>query len=300
MPRIDAAIAILDLCGMADPAYFSPQVETARRFHLKAVSGRMRIAVASGGFERCAPGYVVERGHFPFFTVEMIVRGRGEARLGARVWDLGPGSVFCYGPRMPHRIASAGGPMEKWFLACAPEGATRVFSEYGLRPGVHGRVAPGGLIAALWGELVDAALGDRAGRAELCGAVAEVLVSRIGRDMVAAGGPPDAAQATFMRCRAVIEARFEELETLGAAAAACHVDPAYLCRLFRRFGGESPYRFLQHLRMNRAAEWLAGTGLPVKAVAGKLRLEDPFHFSRLFRRVMGVSPSEFRRRRGVG
>ena len=71
------------------------------------------------------------------------------------------------------------------------------------------------------------------------------------------------------------------------------MDPAYLCRLFGRFGHQSPYRYLVRLRMAQAARRLQSPGTLVKQVAGDLGFTDPFHFSRTFKRVFGVSPGRF-------
>jgi AraC-like DNA-binding protein len=59
--------------------------------------------------------------------------------------------------------------------------------------------------------------------------------------------------------------------------------------------GISPARAFTAHRMARAAELLAGTGLPVKAVADRLGFSNPFHFSRVFHRTHGCTPSGFRR-----
>ena len=100
------------------------------------------------------------------------------------------------------------------------------------------------------------------------------------------------ALATFERCRRHIEAHFLQLHTLEEAAAACHVDVAYLCRLFRRFLDDTPFRYLQRLQMQWAAERLHTSGRLIREVADDLRI-DPFQFSRTFKRIHGVSPSAF-------
>ena len=84
---------------------------------------------------------------------------------------------------------------------------------------------------------------------------------------------------------------------LEQVARECHVDRAYLCRLFRRYDQQTPYRFLMRLKMNLAAERLQHPGVLVKQVAAQLGFDDPFHFSRTFKSMFGVSPQRFRRLR---
>ena len=56
----------------------------------------------------------------------------------------------------------------------------------------------------------------------------------------------------------------------------CHVDPAYLCRLFGRYDHQSPYQFLLRLKMNLAAERLQDPAALVKQVAAESALPTPF------------------------
>jgi AraC-like DNA-binding protein len=97
---------------------------------------------------------------------------------------------------------------------------------------------------------------------------------------------------TFTRCRQHLEEHFLRIKTAEEAARECHIDAAYLCRLFARFARQSPYGFLQRLQMNHAAALLEGGQHLVREVADVFGM-DPFHFSRTFKRVHSVPPSIF-------
>jgi AraC-like DNA-binding protein len=84
------------------------------------------------------------------------------------------------------------------------------------------------------------------------------------------------------------------LRTLQQIASECHVNNAYLCRLFRRYDNQTPYQYLLRLKMNFAAECLRQPGVLVKQVAEEAGFADPFHFSRVFTSVFGLSPVAFR------
>jgi AraC-like DNA-binding protein len=103
------------------------------------------------------------------------------------------------------------------------------------------------------------------------------------------------AHETYRRCRQYMQDHWLHLLTLEQAARECHVAPAYLCRLFRRFDRQSPYQFLLRLKMTHAAERLAAPDSSVKQVADFLGFDDRFHFSRVFKRVIGVSPGQYAR-----
>jgi AraC-like DNA-binding protein len=121
--------------------------------------------------------------------------------------------------------------------------------------------------------------------------VAIVRAARIG------GTSERQALAAFERCRQYLEAHFLTLRTIEEAAGACHLNVSYLSRLFRRFQGEPPFRTLQRLQMQWAAERLDASNSLIREVADELAI-DPFQFSRTFKRVHGVSPSAFLRTRG--
>jgi AraC-like DNA-binding protein len=74
--------------------------------------------------------------------------------------------------------------------------------------------------------------------------------------------------------------------------------PAELRSAVRRAAGCSPKDYLLGIRLGRAKELLAGTELPVAAVARRVGYDDPAYFSRLFTRRVGLAPVRFRAQQG--
>lgn len=70
-----------------------------------------------------------------------------------------------------------------------------------------------------------------------------------------------------------------------------------LRRMFSAQLGTTPMAYLQSLRLNRARDLLAKTGLEVKEVAARVGYADALYFSKAFRRAHGQSPSRFAGRR---
>jgi AraC family transcriptional regulator of adaptative response / methylphosphotriester-DNA alkyltransferase methyltransferase len=63
--------------------------------------------------------------------------------------------------------------------------------------------------------------------------------------------------------------------------------------------GETTFRtHLTAVRMQRAADMLAGGRLTVREVAHRVGYRQPAQFAKAFRRMMGVSPSDWRELRG--
>jgi AraC-like DNA-binding protein len=77
-------------------------------------------------------------------------------------------------------------------------------------------------------------------------------------------------------------------------ARAAGVSEAHLQELFRAAAGVSPMEYVIRLRLRRAMDLLARTGLPVGQVAERCGFASPYYFARLFRRRLGVAPSGYR------
>lgn len=83
--------------------------------------------------------------------------------------------------------------------------------------------------------------------------------------------------------------------TLNQLAKHCGVTPEYLCRLFRRHLGITPWQYLERLRLRVAHYLLQETGLSVADVAFLAGFNDLRHFQRLFKRAYGKIPKSVQR-----
>lgn len=71
--------------------------------------------------------------------------------------------------------------------------------------------------------------------------------------------------------------------------------PGHLSRLFRRHYGCGFQRYLQDLRLDKAAYLLRESRLPVQRIAKRVGYADVSRFGQHFRRRFGESPGEWRR-----
>jgi AraC-like DNA-binding protein len=88
-------------------------------------------------------------------------------------------------------------------------------------------------------------------------------------------------------------ARPLDVPTLASVA---HVSPAHFSREFRATFGETPHRYLQRRRVERAMELLRETELPVTEICLDVGFGSLGTFSRTFRTIVGESPSNYRAR----
>lgn len=277
------------------PAIFSTQVSDARYYYLNLDPPcGATLTVVCGGCERCDPDYEIRRSGFPYSGLEFVAEGRGALTLGKRHHDLRPGMVFSYGPDTSCRIRNdPDAPMLKYFIDfVGNEGTSRLaatpvgIGQAAQMPAIHEA-------AELFEMLQREAGRGTAGAHDICAMLLRVLFIKL-QDAV----PPDTgvasqAAATYRRCRHAIDERYLELDSLADIADCVHLDPSYVCRLFRHYGQTTPYAYLVYRKMTHAAQVLLSAGMLVKEVAADMGFSDPYHFSRLFKACHGVSPRRF-------
>jgi AraC-like DNA-binding protein len=278
------------------PEFFSAQVSAARRFYLNLQPPRgTRLAVVCGGVEHCAPDYEIRRETFPFYSIEYVAHGEGQLKLGRRSHALKPGIIFAYGPGVRQHITSnPRKPLVKYFVDFAGTQSEQWVQRAGLAPGKVSQVFPPNDIQPLFDELIRSGQRDTRHSPELCRQLLECLGVKLLEARAPLKEAESAAFATYQASRQFVQEHFHRLRTLEQVAQECHLDTAYLCRLFRRYDHQSPYLFLTRLKMNEAAGQLQQPGALVKNVAADLGFANPFHFSRVFKSVFGISPDEFR------
>lgn len=91
-----------------------------------------------------------------------------------------------------------------------------------------------------------------------------------------------------------MQQNISQLLTLDELARLVNFSTSHYSALFRRKTGFSPIEYFNHLKIQKACQFLHFTDLRVKEIADKLGIEDPYYFSRMFSKLMGVSPNQYR------
>ncbi len=278
-----------------DPDFFSHQVTEARRFYLGlALRPRDAYSVVCGGMERCEPQYRVSRAKFPFYSVEFVLRGYGEFRSRAKTHRLTPGTIFTYGPGEAHEITGDGrSPLVKYFLDFGGRRGREYLRTCNLQVGGTAQTSAPEHVRRIFEDLIDAGLRQSAYQSSICSVIGQHLLLRIAETSTPLSARNSIALGTYESCRQYIKEHYRSIESLRDLAGKCNFDPSYICRVFQRYEGQSPWKLIVQLRMRDAAERLQASGAVVKNVAAELGFKDVFQFSRTFRRVFGVSPRHF-------
>ncbi len=290
----------IDRTMLGRRSLLSKQVGEARYFFLDlAATRRPGPVVAMGGREVCDPDYVIQRDTYAFHVLEVVTAGEGTVVLDGRAHALAAGSVFATAPHTRCEIRThPQRPLTKYFVCFGGAGCAPRLARAGLAPGRVRAVAGIGEVASAVEDLLrEGRLASRQTR-ELCGHLFEVVLLKIASLAGRPTAQTDLAREHFVRCKTVIDAGADRLMSLAEIARAAALEPSSVCRLFRRFQGTSPHRYLLRRKMNLAAELLMEQGGLVKEVSARVGFADPFHFSRVFKSVHGMSPRTFVRSLG--
>lgn len=100
---------------------------------------------------------------------------------------------------------------------------------------------------------------------------------------------------SLLRARDEMDRRYAEPLDVAALAAVAGVSAAHFSRTFRDVFGETPHRYLQRRRVERAMYLLRATDTSVTDVCFDVGFGSLGTFSRTFRAIVGLSPSGYRK-----
>jgi AraC family transcriptional regulator of arabinose operon len=84
--------------------------------------------------------------------------------------------------------------------------------------------------------------------------------------------------------------------TLPDLASSANLSISHFSDLFRNQTGFAPIEYYNHLKIQKACQYLSFSSIPIKEVALKVGIADQYYFSRMFTRSMGISPAKYRKR----
>ena len=269
-------------------------------FHAEA-DGDHEGGLLHAGETWAGGSYFVDRHEHPVWEVYLQAHGTTRWRVRDAVHVVGPGGVLAVPPRVPHALAVRPGSRHHFFYAALdplafvddPDAAA-VWRAGDVLITTDGE-ALGGPFRALVRELVAV----RAWQPLALRAAATLLVLEAAR-VLGADGDSAAPLArptspAVVRARRLLDERYGERWRVADLAAGSGVSATHLAELFTRDVGVPPHQYLLERRIERAAELLAGTDLPVTAVAHEVGFGSGQHLARAFRAATGCTPRDYRR-----
>ena len=106
----------------------------------------------------------------------------------------------------------------------------------------------------------------------------------------------EVANRLLLRARDEIDRASSSELDISALAAIAHVSPAHFIRTFKAAFGETPHRYLQRRRVERAMYLLRTTDRSVTDICMEVGFTSLGTFGRTFRDVVGETPLQHRAR----
>jgi transcriptional regulator GlxA family with amidase domain len=98
----------------------------------------------------------------------------------------------------------------------------------------------------------------------------------------------------MLRARDAMDRAYAQPLDVATLARIAHVSAAHFTRTFRATFGETPHRYLQRRRVERAMFLLRETDRSVTDICFQVGFGSPGTFSRTFRDIVGRSPRTYR------
>jgi len=104
----------------------------------------------------------------------------------------------------------------------------------------------------------------------------------------------------LLRARDLIDRCYADALDIEAMARSVHLSRAHFIRSFRSTFGETPHRYLQRRRIERAMALLRDTDRPITEICLDVGFVSLGSFSKTFNEIVGSSPTVYRNRTGGG
>lgn len=232
------------------------------------------------------PHYEIERQHYPAYTFEYIIAGKGTLTVDGQTVYPEAGDVYLLQPRNTvHYYSDPQDPWKKIWLniyGTLIGDLLRLYQidSYILFPNFqNGSYLERILQAAEEG-------GDTTGKIllilhEMMAALSEFINRK--------------AQNPAYLIRDYINKNLDKQLKIEELCDLVHLSKSSIIRLFNQEFNATPYSYMMNRKVQLANTLLTKTTLPIRDVASQLGFSDAHNFSTFYKKVTGTSPGKFRR-----
>jgi AraC-like DNA-binding protein/CheY-like chemotaxis protein len=114
------------------------------------------------------------------------------------------------------------------------------------------------------------------------------------KDAVMTSLQTNGTPTNIVRAIRYIEGNLSDNLTLPSLAREANLSEYHFCRIFKRYTGANPMKFVAHLRIERAKELLKRDDMNVSDVAVEVGFNDMSNFVKQFKKRTGTTPSAYR------
>lgn len=251
------------------------------------------------GVSSWLPKAKLTRRNCPFFSVELVLEGKGELDVNGNTYDLEPKDVFLLHFDEDHTYQNTGsGRWKKVWISFRHSLLTPGLNQLGLD--MISKISLKDqdfeqirrLFFDVLDEIRDRNKDFRINASATCYKIFHLLAryAKVISSQRANVIPPQVQSVVTY-----VEKHLREpisMDDLAKVAGCCRV---HLTRLFKKHMGIHTRDWLIQLRMRHACMMLKTTNLPVHLIAEEVGFDDPYHFSTAFRRTVGQPPTKYRK-----
>ena len=98
-------------------------------------------------------------------------------------------------------------------------------------------------------------------------------------------------------CVNYLQKHIDKPLSLHDIANAVNLSVSHFAAIFKKSTGFSIIEYFNHLKTQKACQYLQFTDLRINEIADRLGIEDPYYFSRMFTKIVGILLINTRSRR---
>jgi len=227
------------------------------------------------------------------------IEGKGEATINGESFDIGAGDFFIVPAKIGHQYAS--NEKKPWTIfwvhfkgeATAPMIDLLEKQLNGYKGSIQNSKKSIDLFDEMYLQLERGYSGDHLVYSNMC--LMHYLATFMYPDSSLASHLPQ--QDSSNVAIDFLNNNLDRTVSLEEMAASVGLSPSHFSFVFKKKTGFTPIEYFNHLKVQKACQFLLFTDLRIKEIAFELGIEDPFYFSRMFTKVMGLSPNEYREKK---
>lgn len=237
------------------------------------------------GFEQCLPSHTFGPASRACYLLHYVKSGRGYFETPRGRYAVEAGQLFVIRPlEITLYRADSIRPWHYCWIGfeCSPD--------FRLPPALDADVLEAGRCGHLFASMAGAENIASGRELYLCGKIYELLAA------LSETSAREQGREYALRAKNYIESNYVSSISVEGLARDLGLDRSYFCRLFKKYIGLSPQKYLVDFRLQRAAELIAAHGYSPGEAARSAGYRDIVNFSRMFSRRFGAAPSVYGKR----
>lgn len=255
-----------------------------------------KLAIVCGGYEKCAPDYLINRRSYPYYVIKYTLNGKGIFTINSREYLLKSGSLSGFCPKDTHRYCSNhSNPLEHIFIIFTGTEAEQLFKQSTIMSKGKVDVSSQSECVYILKAIMKTGIEKVPFSQEICCDLLRVLLLKQAAGNNTSEFNFTRSMDTYQRCKKYIDDNFTKIFSPAETADACAVDIRYMARLFRKYSKITPHEYIMRLKLNKASAMLLTSSFSINEIGYALGFNDPYHFSRVFKKFHGLAPKNYRK-----